>query len=132
MSALRMLQELNGGRVMGDLNQSLSEVLAGVVSTGGKGEVTLKLKVEFEEENGQNCAVAVQGEVKHKVPRASKPKQTHYVKGLSSDSGLLSLSRRDPSQPTLPGMPEEDGEAEPQRRTVEVIDGQSRAAADTA
>lgn len=119
MSALSTLKGLNNGRVMDDLERSLHEVLQGVISTNGKGEVTLRLKVEFEEEDGARCAVAINGEVKNKVPRAGRPKQTHYVTGLEEDGAHLGLTRRDPSQPPLKGTEDETGA---ERRTVEVLE----------
>jgi hypothetical protein len=110
LNLLATLKRLNGGKLAFDLEQAMDEVLRGVLATGAKGEVHLKLKVEMGESDANFASVSVCGEVKNKVPRAARNKQTHYVQGMHSPDAMLSLTRRDPSQPPLPGMEEDSAE----------------------
>lgn len=124
-SLLKQIRELNGGRIAKDLELAMQEVLYGVMSTRGKGDITLKLKVEFEEDAHNHRSIAMQGEVKHTVPRPTRTKQTHYV--IEHGSGMR-LTRQDPSQPKLKGMDGDDDESsDTVKHAAKILDNQRKA-----
>lgn len=131
LSVFKTIKDLDRGKLAMEIEDAMSEVLNGVLNTGGKGKVEIILDVEMRD--GECGAVAVSGDVKFKAPKPAHPAQTHFVMGREIKGGRLSLTRRDPSQPPLEGISGEDSddlESEPRRRKVEleVIDGKSQSA----
>lgn len=125
MSFLKTLEMLAGGRVLQDCEDGIADVVAAVKATGGKGEIVLKMKVNLHEADGQTTSVNVSGDVSVKCPRPARGAATFYVRKDGA------LSTRDPRQPALPGMPEEE-DVEGSLRGLSVIDGQRRASGETA
>lgn len=100
MSFRRVIATLGGGKVLADCECAMAELVAAVKATGGKGEVRLAIKVEFNEQgDSESCSVDVSGEVKTKIPKVKRKGMTLYVRPD------LTLSARDPRQPEIPGMP---------------------------
>lgn len=92
------LRDYKGGAVDDQLTAAMSDVACAVQLLEKKGSVTLKLTL-----SEQGGGVVVVPEVKHDVPQPATSGQFFYV----ADDG--SLSRRDPNQPALPGMVDQDG-----------------------
>lgn len=92
MSFVKTLQHLGGGKVLGDCENGLAEVVAAVKNTRGKGKLELTMRVEFDEDEGGVVLVDVEGEVKVKAPKPRRQGLRAYVR----DDGQLST--RDPRQ----------------------------------
>lgn len=101
---LETLIGMRAGKVASDINQKFNAVLEGVIGTGGKGELTLKIKVKPAEfgEGGAVVQVQASHEIKSRVPELVTGPSTFFV---SRDG---TLSRSDPAQaemfePAIPG-----------------------------
>lgn len=84
-----------GGALDSRLTAALNETADGVALLEKGGTVSLKLTL-----TPQGGGVVVTGKVSHAAPQPKESGQFFYV----TDAGL---SRRDPSQPTIPNFPKE-------------------------
>lgn len=92
-----VLAEIGGGKLHTRLSAQLADLTAAVATTGKKGEITLKIRVEPLKKADQNTLV-VTGSSLAKVPEADDASPTSVF--FADDSG--NLRRDDPRQPQLP------------------------------
>lgn len=92
MSAfVKTLSDCQKGAVLGELDESLSKLVAAIREHGGAGQIGLVLKIKSMNEN----MVSVTGDVTVKVPKATKTFSFFYV----TEDDLL--SRDNPNQSEL-------------------------------
>lgn len=89
-----ILAELGEGSTLSELSEAFYDVVQRVQETAKAGSVTLSLSVGFD---GQGRLV-VKDEVKHKLPEFSRPETRFFLDKQGN------ASRRDPNQPTIPGV----------------------------
>lgn len=88
------LVEMRGGQVVSDINQKFNEMLQGVLETGRKGELVIKLIVQPSKfaMGGAVVEVEAEHECKVKKPELSVGKATFFI---TKDG---SMSREHPEQ----------------------------------
>lgn len=91
------LLEMRSGQVAIDLNEKFNKVLRGVLDTGGKGEMTVKLHVRPSKMGlgGAVVEVEMEHDVKVKVPELEIGKAFFFVNRDGT------LSREDPAQQAM-------------------------------
>lgn len=94
---ISVLMDMRSGAVAADINQKFNEVLAGVLDTGGKGELTIKLKIS-PSKFGMGGAV-LEVETEHECKMA-KP-ELKIGKAIFFVSKEGKLSRDNPEQGPL-------------------------------
>ena len=94
---LAVLLDMRNGRVAKDCNDKFNQVLSGVLDTGGKGELTIKLFLEPEKMGigGSVIEVKTSHECKMKIPEISVGSARFFV----TERGTL--TRNDPDQQDL-------------------------------
>ena len=85
-----LLESLNGGETMRDAAADLAELIAAVEETGGKGSLTITLKLERK----QNRRVIIRAAVKPSIPREEPNPELRYV----TREGELSANDPDQSE----------------------------------
>ncbi len=90
------LREINNGRLVAELTEELTKVIAAVRRSGKTGSISLTLKLKPRGETNEQLEVIPT--VKGTKPEASRPISIFFV---NSDNGL---QRDDPTQHTLPGL----------------------------
>lgn len=97
MDVLSVFLEMRNGKVAADINEKFQDVLRGVLETGGKGEVTIKLFVRPAKMGmgGAVIEVETEHEVKTKRPELPIGKSTFFV---TADGNL---TRNDPEQEAM-------------------------------
>lgn len=78
---LQTLLDMRGGRVVSDVNKKFNEVLTAVLETGGKGDLTLKLKIAPNRmaRGGAVLAVSCEHECKMKIPELELNPSIFYI-----------------------------------------------------
>lgn len=89
-----VLAELGEGSTLSELSEAFYDVIQRVQETAKAGSVTLHLAIGFD---GQGRLV-VKDEVKQKLPEFSRPETRFFIDQAGN------ASRRDPNQPTIPGV----------------------------
>ena len=91
------LVEMRNGQVVIDLNEKFNKVLTGVLDTGGKGEMIVKLHVRPSKMGlgGAVVEVEMEHDVKVKVPELEIGKAFFYVNRDGT------LTREDPAQTAM-------------------------------
>lgn len=94
---IQALMDMRSGQVAADLNNKFNKVLQGVLDTGGKGELTLKLFVRPSKMGMGGAVVEVEmdHDVKLKVPELEIGKSFFFV---DKDGAL---TREDPAQSAM-------------------------------
>ena len=96
-SALETLKELRHGECVTDLTVALLDLVTAVQASGGKGSVTLTVKVQpFSKADSHTLMLT--DEIKGKPPKVDRGATILF----SDDHG--ELSRNDPRQPLLPEL----------------------------
>lgn len=90
------LQEIDKGKLHVELTDALTEVVAGVMTVGKGGKLTLTLSIKPAAKRADMVLVAAT--VTKRVPEADRDESLFYA---TDDGGL---SRRDPNQSELPGV----------------------------
>lgn len=88
LNFLELLQGFRRGELLGECDRKLSELVGAIHETGGKGEITIKLKLDTNKAGQIECNPAVQ------VKKPSRALGTGIY--FATDEGRL--SRRDPNQ----------------------------------
>ena len=91
------LATFNGGALNDELSAALNDVVEAVLLQDKAGTLTLKLSI-----SADGGGVIVQADVNGNPPRAKKAAFFYH------DAKRQGLSRRDPRQPQMPGMEDED------------------------
>lgn len=106
-----VLCEMRGGQVVSDVNVKFQDMLKAVLDTGGKGELTIKLKVNPSKMalGGAILEVECSHECKAKKPELPVGKSIFFV----SSEGTL--SRSDPAQDAM-FAPEPEPELKKERK----------------
>lgn len=94
-SVQSLLETADQGSLLEDADKHLRELIEAVTRNGGKGEITIKIKVA--EIKGKD-AVAVTPELSLKKPAPARLPKPYYV---TAEHGL---SRKHGSQPSMPGL----------------------------
>ncbi len=91
---LSVLLDMRSGAVAADISKKFDEVVAAVLETGGKGELTVKLFVEPSKMGMGGCVLEVEAkhEVKTKKPELSIGRSVFFI----TKEGKL--TREDPNQ----------------------------------
>lgn len=97
------LREINGGRLIDELTQELTDVIAAVRRSGKSGAISLTLKLKPRGETNEQIELVPT--VKGTKPEASRPISIFFV---NRDNGL---QRDDPTQHQLPGLQSADDAA---------------------
>lgn len=94
---LQILLDMRNGQVAADCNDKFNKVLAAVLETGGKGELTIKLFVRPSKMGmgGAVIEVETEHECKAKVPELAVGRSLFFV----TKDGRL--TRNDPDQETM-------------------------------
>lgn len=94
MDIVTLLMEMRSGRVATDINDKFQDVLRGVLETGGKGELTVKLLIKPSKMGmgGAVIEVETEHEVKTKRPELKIGRSMFFV---NKDG---QLTRDDPDQ----------------------------------
>lgn len=92
----QVVRDINGGRLVAELTDELTEVIAAVRRSGKCGEIRLTLK--FKPRGELNEQLEVVPQVKGTKPEAERPISIFFV---NADNGL---QRDDPSQHSIPGL----------------------------
>lgn len=94
---LQFLLDMKNGRVASDVNDKFNEVLDAVIETGGKGELTVKLKVQPSRFATGGVVIEVEAvhECKLKKPELAMGKAVFFV----TKEGTL--TRNDPGQESM-------------------------------
>lgn len=101
--AVAVLDKLEGGRLLGELNEALRGATSACLQNGGKAVVTLKLTVTGNRHtDGQR--VEVKPELTIKQPTPHRESSLFFV----DDDG--DLSRNPPRQEVMPGLAENEGD----------------------
>jgi hypothetical protein len=88
------LQQIRKGELHAELGDSLRDLVAGVMTIGKPGSLTLKITVKPAAKNAD--MVIVEDEITVKDPRPDRPASLFYA----TDEG--GLTRHNPNQPELP------------------------------
>lgn len=72
-----VLREIRGGAAVVLASELLAEVVQAAIETGKKGELTLKLSIEPDEQDGNQ--IVVEADVKAKKPHRSVPTSVFYA-----------------------------------------------------
>lgn len=96
-SFLKFLTEIDYGGAVDEYGEHLAELIESVKSTGKKGKLTLTLDFTPVGETGQ---IQIRDELKVVAPKPDR----HVTLLYAHDNGVL--DRRDPRQPSLPGISE--------------------------
>jgi hypothetical protein len=94
----QIVREINGGRLVVELTNELTDVIAAVRRSGKAGEIRLSLKLK--PRGDMNQQIEVVPTVKGTQPEASRPISIFFV---NDDNGL---QREDPTQYSIPGLQE--------------------------
>lgn len=109
-----ILSRGDSGTLMNDANEALEEVVRGVLENGGKGEVTLKIKIA----STKHEYVEIVPELNKKVPQPARRSDLYFGNIENGD-----ISRNSPSQPDLPNTRDQNTQApeheEPERGEVD-------------
>ena len=91
---LSLLADMRSGAVVMDLNKKFNDVIAGVLDTGGKGEMVITLSIAPQKfgMGGVVLEVAAEHKVKTKVPELKIGSAVFFA----TDDGVL--TREDPNQ----------------------------------
>lgn len=92
----QIIRDINGGRLVAELTDELTEVISAVRRSGKSGEIRLTLKLKPRGESNQQIEIIPV--VKGTKPEASRPISIFFV---NADNGL---QRDDPTQYSLPGL----------------------------
>lgn len=98
MNLMNVIEMLSNGAVLADAEDSMSKVLEAVYATGKKGTLTIKLDVK----SVGYQKVDVTPTIKADIPRPTRNAETLFV------DDEMQLSTRDPNQPSIPGMGDEE------------------------
>lgn len=85
-----VLRDVRRGAAVDEATEQLAEVVRGVMETGSKGSLTVKLTVELNGKGGNQIVFGT--EIKSNVPRAKLPDALFFA---DTDGSLL---REDPTQ----------------------------------
>lgn len=93
----QILMDMRSGAVASDVNAKFSDVLKGVIETGGKGELTIKLSIKPSKMGMGGAVVEVEMEhdTKLKVPELQIGKSVFFVTAEGD------LTRDDPAQTAM-------------------------------
>lgn len=91
------LQDIRGGDLVAELTEELRQIVTLVKANGGRGEITLKLRVKRALKGASNSLVIVD-EVRAKPPKFQENETILFA----NEEG--DLQRSDPRQPKLTGM----------------------------
>lgn len=94
---IQTIQECSGGNLQHDLNNALIELVGIVRATNRKGSLTLTLTVA--PAKGSEIAVSLEPNLSVKQPKIERELTMFYADAQNR------LSRNDPRQPLLPGVP---------------------------
>lgn len=92
----QVIRDINGGRLVAELTDELTDVIAAVRRSGKAGEIRLTLKLK--PRGDMNEQLEVIPTVKGSKPEASRPISIFFV---NEDNGL---QREDPYQHWIPGL----------------------------
>lgn len=94
---INLLMEMRGGAVAVDLNSKFNEMLAAVLETGGKGELTVKIKASPAKMGmgGAVLEVETEHECKVKKPELAIGRSVFFVNQEGN------LTRNDPAQAAM-------------------------------
>lgn len=94
---LNVILEMRGGQVASDISSKFDEVLKAVIETGGKGELTIKLKIQPSKMamGGAVVEVETEHETKMKKPELAIGRSVFFV----TKEGRL--TRDDPAQTAM-------------------------------
>lgn len=103
---LAVVMDMRNGAVAADCNNKFNDVLKAVIETGGKGELTIKLKLEPAKMGMGGVVVEVEAshECKVKKPELAVGRSVFFVTGEGD------LTRDDPAQVAMfstEGVPQE-------------------------
>lgn len=95
VNVLSLLQTLDGGRVLDDLHERLSELLLAVETAHKKGKVVLTFTVK-PVNDPEAPRVDLKGDVTHRIPTIERHSELFYL------TESYRLTRKHPRQPSLP------------------------------
>lgn len=93
-SAIQLIREADRGQLMTDFEEALEEIVEGIESYGGTGEITIKLKLKK-----KGDAYLVASELRHNVPQPPRVEALFFFNVDERE-----LTRKDPRQPVLPSV----------------------------
>jgi hypothetical protein len=105
---VNLIMEMRGGAVATDLNNKFNEMLTAVLETGGKGELTVKIKAAPSKMGMGGCVLEVETEheCKMKKPELSVGKAFFFV---TKDG---ELTRDDPAQTAMFQLDQQEAKQE--------------------
>jgi len=99
-AAMELIREADRGKLLGDLQQGLDDIVSAIEANrgAGTGEITLKIKIKSKAEG----SYTITHDLGVKVP---KPARADMLMFLGDDG---ELQRADPRQPALPSVVDAD------------------------